>query len=289
MDQLFKKRNQELKEFSAWLKRHKPKEKKEVPDNIFKQCDACHESLPYFSLVENDYVCPKCGHHMKISARQRIRDLVDDGSWREYFEKDTSSNIENFPGYDQKLHKAKMTTGMNEAVIVGIGQIDSQKVVLCIMDSHFMMGSMGKVVGEKICNGVELAARKKLPLIISCTSGGARMQEGIDSLMQMAKVSSALKRFSNLGGFYITLLTHPTTGGVSASFAMLGDIIISEPNALIGFAGKRVIQDTLKQELPEGFQTAEFLLEKGFLDMIVERKDLKKVFSDLLRMHGGKL
>ena len=147
-----------------------------------------------------------------------------------------------------------MTTGMNEAVIVGIGQIDSQKVVLCIMDSHFMMGSMGKVVGEKICKGVELAARKKLPLIISCTSGGARMQEGIDSLMQMAKVSSALKRFSNLGGFYITLLTHPTTGGVSASFAMLGDIIISEPNALIGFAGKRVIQDTLKQELPEGLQ-----------------------------------
>lgn len=289
MDQLFKKRNQELKEFSAWLKRHKPKEKKEVPDNIFKQCDACHESLPYFSLVENDYVCPKCGHHMKISARQRIRDWVDDGSWREYFEKDTSSNIDNFPGYDQKLHKAKMVTGMNEAVIVGIGQIDSQKVVLCIMDSHFMMGSMGKVVGEKICKGVELAIRKKLPLIISCTSGGARMQEGIDSLMQMAKVSSALKRFSNLGGFYITLLTHPTTGGVSASFAMLGDIIISEPNALIGFAGKRVIQDTLKQELPEGFQTAEFLLEKGFLDMIVERKDLKKVFSDLLRMHGGKL
>ena len=178
-----------------------------------------------------------------------------------------------------------MTTGMNEAVIVGIGQIDSQKVVLCIMDSHFMMGSMGKVVGEKICKGVELAARKKLPLIISCTSGGARMQEGIDSLMQMAKVSSALKRFSNLGGFYITLLTHPTTGGVSASFAMLGDIIISEPNALIGFAGKRVIQDTLKQ----GFQSAEFRLEKGFLEMIVERKDLKKVFSDLLRMHGGKL
>lgn len=151
-----------------------------------------------------------------------------------------------------------------------------------------MMGSMGKVVGEKICKGVELAIRKKLPLIISCTSGGARMQEGIDSLMQMAKVSSALKRFSNLGGFYITLLTHPTTGGVSASFAMLGDIIIAEPHALVGFAGKRVIEKTMKQELPEGFQTAEFLLDKGFIDMIVERKDLKKVFSDLLRMHGGR-
>lgn len=225
---------------------------------------------------------------MKISARQRIRDLVDEGSWREYFQRDISKNIEDFPGYDQKLQKAKMSTGMNEAVICGIGQIDYQKVVLCIMDSRFMMGSMGKVVGEKICKGVELATRKKLPLIISCTSGGARMQEGIDSLMQMVKVSSALKRFSNLGGFYITLLTHPTTGGVSASFAMLGDIIIAEPHALVGFAGKRVIEKTMKQELPEGFQTAEFLLDKGFIDMIVERKDLKKVFSDLLRMHGGR-
>ena len=288
MDQLFKKRNQELKEFSTWLKRHKPKAKKEVPDNIFKQCDACHQSIPYFTLVENDYVCPHCGNHMKISARQRICDLVDEGSWREYFQRDISKNIEDFPGYDQKLQKAKMSTGMNEAVICGIGQIDHQKVVLCIMDSRFMMGSMGKVVGEKICKGVELAIRKKLPLIISCTSGGARMQEGIDSLMQMAKVSSALKRFSNLGGFYITLLTHPTTGGVSASFAMLGDIIIAEPHALVGFAGKRVIEKTMKQELPEGFQTAEFLLDKGFIDMIVERKDLKKVFSDLLRMHGGR-
>ncbi len=289
MDQLFKKRNQELKEFSSWLKRHKPKPKKEIPDNIFKQCDACHESIPYFSFVENNYVCPKCGHHMKISARQRIRNLIDEGTWREYFEKETSTNQEHFPGYDQKLKKAKMTTGMNEAVICGIGKINQQRVVLCVMDSHFMMGSMGKVVGEKICKGVELAMRKKLPLIISCTSGGARMQEGIDSLMQMAKISAALKRFSNQGGLYITLLTHPTTGGVSASFAMLGDIIISEPQALIGFAGKRVIQDTIKQELPVGFQTAEFLLDKGFIDMIVERKDLKNVLSDLLSLHGGKL
>lgn len=289
MDQLFKKRNQELKEFSSWLKRHKPKQKKEIPDNIFKQCDACHESIPYFSIVENNYVCPKCGHHLKISARQRIRNLIDEGTWREYFEKDVSVNSENFPGYDQKLKKAKMSTGMNEAVICGIGKMNQQRVVLCVMDSHFMMGSMGKVVGEKICKGVELATRKKLPLIISCTSGGARMQEGIDSLMQMAKVSAALKRFSNQGGLYITLLTHPTTGGVSASFAMLGDIIISEPQALIGFAGKRVIQDTIKQELPEGFQTAEFLLDKGFIDMIVERKELKTVLSDLLRLHGGKL
>lgn len=204
---------------------------------------------------------------MKISARQRIRDLMDEGTWKEYFEKDKTFNNENFPGYDEKLKKAWMSTGMNEAVICGVGKINQSRVVLCVMDSRFMMGSMGKVVGEKICKAVELAIRKKLPLIISCTSGGARMQEGIDSLMQMAKISAALKRFSNQGGLYIALLTHPTTGGVSASFAMLGDIIIAEPQAMIGFAGKRVIQDTIKQELPEGFQTAEFLLEKGFIDM----------------------
>ena len=289
MDQLFKKRNEELKQFSSWLNRHKIKEKKEIPENIFKQCDNFHESIPYFSLIENDYVCPKCGHHMKISARQRIRDLMDEGTWKEYFEKDKTFNNENFPGYDEKLKKAWMSTGMNEAVICGVGKINQSRVVLCVMDSRFMMGSMGKVVGEKICKAVELATRKKLPLIISCTSGGARMQEGIDSLMQMAKISAALKRFSNQGGLYIALLTHPTTGGVSASFAMLGDIIIAEPQAMIGFAGKRVIQDTIKQELPEGFQTAEFLLEKGFIDMIVERHDLKNVISDLLKLHGGKL
>ncbi len=287
MDQLFKKRNQELKEFSYWLKRNKQKEKKEIPDNIFKQCEACHESIPYFSLIQNDYVCPQCGHHFKISARQRIRDLTDEGSFKEMYEKFVTINNEQFPGYDQKLMKAKQSTGMNEAVICGVGKINKMKVVICVMDSRFMMGSMGKVLGEKICKSVEYATKKKLPLLISCTSGGARMQEGIDSLMQMAKISAALKRFSNQGGFYISLLTNPTTGGVSASFAMLGDIIIAEPHAMIGFAGKRVIQDTIKQELPEGFQTSEFLLEKGFLDMIVERKDLKKVLSDLLMIHGG--
>lgn len=287
MDQLFKKRNQELKEFSSWLKRHKKKEKKEIPDNIFKQCVACHESIPYMSLVDNHYVCPKCGHHLKISARQRIRDLIDEGTFKELFERDITTNIENFPGYDDKLKKAKMTTGMNEAVICGVGRIHKSKTVICVMDSNFMMGSMGKVVGEKLVKATEYATRKNYSLIISCTSGGARMQEGIDSLMQMAKVSAALKRLSSRGGLYITLLTHPTTGGVSASFAMLGDIIISEPQALIGFAGKRVIQDTIKQELPEGFQTAEFLLERGFIDMIVERANMKNVLSDILKMHGG--
>lgn len=288
MDQLFKKRNHELKEFSSWLKRTKPTQRKEIPDHIFKQCDGCHESIPYFQWVSHNYVCPKCGFHMKISARQRIRNLCDERSFKEYYAKDMTINHEHFPQYDEKLSNARSITGMNEAVICGIGQINQKKVVLSVMDSRFMMGSMGKVVGEKICKSVELAMRKKLPLIIVCTSGGARMQEGIDSLMQMAKISAALKAFSNQGGLYITLLTHPTTGGVSASFAMLGDIIIAEPQALIGFAGKRVIQNTIKQELPEGFQTAEFLLEKGFIDMIVERQDLKQVLSDLLELHGGK-
>ncbi|MCD7808273.1 MAG: acetyl-CoA carboxylase carboxyl transferase subunit beta, partial [Erysipelotrichaceae bacterium] len=182
---------------------------------------------------------------------------------------------------------AKNATGLNEAGVGGTGKIDGIKVVICVMDSHFMMGSMGKVVGEKITRSVEHARKRRYPLIIVCTSGGARMQEGIDSLMQMAKVSAALKRFSNDGGLYISILTNPTTGGVSASFAMLGDIIIAEPKALIGFAGKRVIQNTIKQELPDDFQSAEFLLDKGFVDMIVERKELKKVVSDLLKMHGG--
>ena len=286
MDQLFKKRNQELKEFSHWLKRRKVKEKKEIPDHIFKQCESCQQSIPYFSLIENNYICPRCHYHFKISARQRIRTLIDEGTWKELFEKETTPK-QSFPGYEEKLIKARQMTGMNEAVICGYGKIHQSKVVLCVMDSHFMMGSMGKTVGEKICKSVEFAMKKKLPLIISCASGGARMQEGIDSLMQMAKVSSALKRFSNQGGLYISLLTHPTTGGVSASFAMLGDIIISEPQAMIGFAGKRVIQDTIKQELPEGFQTAEFLLDKGFLDMIVDRTELKDVLSDLLKLHGG--
>lgn len=288
MDQLFKKRNKELHEFSVWLKRHKSKEKKEIPDYIFKHCDGCQQSIPYFSLVENHYVCPKCGYHFKISARQRIRELIDEKTWKELFEKEKTINQEGFPQYDEKLIKAKNQTGLNEAVVCGVGKIHQIKVVLCVMDSRFMMGSMGKVVGEKICKSIEYACRKKYPLIISCASGGARMQEGIDSLMQMAKVSSALKRFSNAGGLYISLLTHPTTGGVSASFAMLGDLIIAEPKALIGFAGKRVIQNTIKQELPEGFQTAEFLLDKGFVDMIVERKNLKNVISDLLILHGGK-
>lgn len=286
MDQLFKKRKQELKDFASWLKRDKKTKKKEIPENVFKQCPHCQTSLPYFTLIENQYVCPQCGHHFKLTVKERIKQILDDKSWIELFKKIKTTDLE-FPGYEEKLEKAKKGSQLDEAVVCGVGTINKQRAVVCVMDSHFMMGSMGKAVGEKITLSVEYADKKKLPLIIFCTSGGARMQEGIDSLMQMAKVSAALKRFSDQGGLYITVLTHPTTGGVSASFAMLGDIIIAEPKALIGFAGKRVIQDTIKQELPEDFQSAEFLMEKGFIDMIVERKDLKNVLSDLLMLHGG--
>lgn len=287
MDQLFKKRNQELKDFTAWLKRDKKKDKKEIPNNVFRQCENCKASIPVFSLEENDYVCPECHYHFKMTAPQRIKQLIDDKTFKEFYARLKTVNRENFPEYDEKLEKAKKASGLSEAVVCGTGKIDGTKVMICVMDSHFMMGSMGKVVGEKLARSVEHARKRHYPLIIVCTSGGARMQEGIDSLMQMAKVSAALKRFSNDGGLYISILTNPTTGGVSASFAMLGDIIIAEPKALIGFASKRVIQNTIKQELPDDFQSAEFLLDKGFVDMIVERKELKKVVSDLLKMHGG--
>ncbi len=287
MDQLFKKRKKELKDFSIWINKNKKKDKKEIPDDIFTSCPYCHTSIPNFTLYEQNFVCPHCFSHLKISAHQRVQSLIDDKTWKELYSKMKTVNIENFPGYDNKLKKAISLTGLNEAVICGIGKIGGISVAMSVMDSHFIMGSMGKVVGEKICRMVEYADKRHLPLIIVCTSGGARMQEGIDSLMQMAKVSASLKRYSNHGGFYISLLTHPTTGGVSASFAMLGDIIIAEPKALIGFAGKRVIQNTINQQLPDDFQSAEFLLNSGFLDMIVERKNLKKVITDLLKIHGG--
>lgn len=289
MENLFKKHKEQLSIFqNARNKIIQKKVKKEIPDNVFKNCDACNACIPYMDLMENYYVCPQCGHHLKITARERFRQLVDDRSFQEIDRDKESKNHEEFIGYDEKLESYKKATGLHEAVVCGVGKIDGYKCAIAIMDSHFMMGSMGAVVGEKITNMIELAHKKHLPLLISCTSGGARMQEGIISLMQMAKTSAAIKRFSDDGGFYISLLTNPTTGGVSASFAMLGDIILSEPNALIGFAGKRVIEKTIHEVLPIEFQHASFVLEKGFIDRIVERKDLKKVLSDLIRLHGGK-
>lgn len=288
MENLFKKRQERINVFQNTRNKVVHTVKKEIPDNVFKSCDHCNESIPYIDLMNNCYVCPRCGHHLKITARERIRQLIDTDTFKEIDKNLESENNDRFIGYDEKLDKYKRATGLHEAVVCGVGRMNGYKVAIAIMDSHFMMGSMGAVVGEKITRTIELAHKKHLPLVISCTSGGARMQEGIISLMQMAKTSAALKRYSDAGGLYITILTNPTTGGVSASFAMLGDIIISEPNALIGFAGKRVIEKTINEVLPKEFQHAKFVQEKGFIDMIVERQDMKHTVSDLIRLHGGK-
>lgn len=283
---IFENRQKRL-EFLQRNSKHK-KNRKEIPDNVFKQCTECHASIPYVDLIKNDYVCPACGHHFKISAHERIRQLCDDGSFKEVDKRLKTVNIEDFEGYDPKLNRARQSTGLYEAVVCGTGRIHGSPCAVAVMDSNFMMGSMGVIVGEKITRTIELARRKKLPLLISCTSGGARMQEGIQSLVQMAKTSAGLKQFSNEGGLYISLLTHPTTGGVSASFAMLADIILAEPDCLIGFAGRRVIENTIGEELPKEFQRAEFMLEKGFVDAIVPRRELKETISTVLKLHGGK-
>ena len=264
MENLFKKRQDRLHVFEKFRNpQSKPQEPKEIPDYVIKNCERCGENIPYMELQKSLYVCPRCGCHMKISARERIRQLLDEGSFRERDALVESQNEDQFVGYEEKLDKAKTATGMHEAVICGSGTI------------------MGYGI-------IEYADRRHLPLLISCTSGGARMQEGIVSLMQMAKTSAALKRFGEHGGFYISLLTHPTTGGVSASFAMLGDVILAEPDALVGFAGRRVIEKTVNEVLPPEFQHAEFMMEKGFVDRIVERKDMRRTVADLIMLHGGK-
>ncbi|WP_352418185.1 acetyl-CoA carboxylase, carboxyltransferase subunit beta [Proteiniborus sp.] len=223
----------------------------------------------------------------RIGARDRINELIDENTFIEYDVDLKSANPLNFPEYAEKTNSAVQKTGQNEAVITGEGRIMGESCIICVMEPNFMMGSMGSVVGEKITRAVEKATEKRLPVIIFSASGGARMQEGILSLMQMAKTSAALGKLSEEGLLYISVLTDPTTGGVTASFAMQGDIIISEPGALIGFAGPRVIEQTIRQKLPEGFQRAEFLLEKGFIDKIVHRKDMRNTLSILLNIHAS--
>lgn len=289
MENLFKKRQDRLHRFEDFRNsRDLDVRPKEIPDYVFKNCEHCGENIPYMELQRTYYVCPRCGCHLKISARERIRQLIDEGTFTECDALVESANEDHFIGYEEKLDKAKQATGMHEAVICGYGLLRGYPLAIAVMDSRFMMGSMGHVVGDKITRLIELADRHHLPLLISCTSGGARMQEGIVSLMQMAKTAAALKRFSDHGGFYISLLTHPTTCGVSASFAMLGDVILAEPDALVGFAGRRVIEKTVNEVLPPQFQHAEFVMEKGFIDRIVERKDLRRTVADLILLHGGK-
>lgn len=264
--------------------------------NIFKKentdvtvnCKKCESEFISAELQENDMICKNCGTYFRMNARQRIKSITDEGSFEEMYQDLVSSNILSFPDYSEKLQKAKEASGENEAVICGIAKINNHKTAIFVMDSNFMMGSMGTVVGERLTRIFEYAEKEKLPVLGFTTSGGARMQEGIYSLMQMAKVSGAVKRHSDAGLLYIAVLTDPTTGGVTASFAMEGDITIAEPNALIGFAGQRVIEQTTGQKLPQGFQRSEFLMEHGFVDIIENRKKLKYLITKIFLMHRVK-
>ncbi len=251
-------------------------------------CPKCKKQLTLSELKEAMYICPGCGHYIRIPARERAEMMADEGTFTELFKDMSSQNLIGFPDYDKKLEDAETVSGENEAVITGMCTIGGIETALFVMDARFMMGSMGTVVGEKLTLLFEKACEQRLPVVGYTVSGGARMQEGILSLMQMAKVSGAVKRHSDAGLLYIVVLTDPTTGGVTASFAMEGDIILSEPRALIGFAGPRVIEQTIRQKLPKGFQCAERLMEKGFIDNIAKREDQRKILSDLLAMHCGR-
>ena len=258
-----------------------------IPEELWIKCPVCKGVMLSSDLMDNHKVCPKCDYHFRIAARQRVDMTIDEDTFHEMDADMSSTNKIDFPDYEKKLKSAKLSSGENESVITGTGEICGEKTVIAVMNSQFMMGSMGTVTGEKITRAFEYATLHRLPVIIFTVSGGARMQEGILSLMQMAKTSGAVKLHSDAGLLYITVLTDPTTGGVTASFAMEGDIILSEPRALIGFAGPRVIEQTLRQKLPKDFQSAEFLLEKGFIDAVVQRKDMKTTLARLIRLHSS--
>ncbi|MEG0774031.1 acetyl-CoA carboxylase, carboxyltransferase subunit beta [Clostridium sp.] len=263
----------------------KEENKPTIPDGLWVKCEGCGKILYKNDLQDNKKVCIYCSHHFRLTARERIEQIIDDGTFVELHKNLHSCNPLEFNGYEEKLEKLKKSTELKEAVVTGYGKINNNLTVIAVMDSRFLMGSMGSVVGEKITRAVEFATERSLPIIIFTCSGGARMQEGIFSLMQMAKTSSAISAHNQKGLLYITVLTDPTTGGVTASFAMLGDIILSEPNALIGFAGRRVIEQTIKENLPDDFQKAEFLQKKGFVDRIVKRSELKETLGTMLRFH----
>lgn len=265
--------------------------KQDVPEGIVIKCPNCKKIMYTKELVKNLKVCMNCSYHHQMNATERISSLFDENSFIEYDKDMISENPLNFPGYEEKLEKDRQKTNQNEAVVTGEGTINGFRTSVAIMDASFRMGSMGSVVGEKITRAIETANEKGLPMIIFTASGGARMQEGVLSLMQMAKTSSALKLFSDNGGLIISVMTHPTTGGVSASFASLGDYNFAEPGALIGFAGRRIIEQTIREELPEDFQTAEFLLKHGQLDSVIHRQDLKETLGTILDIHqaGGEI
>ncbi len=262
--------------------------KADVPEGIMTKCPECKHVILTKDLIKNGKVCPACQHHYKMTAQERIDYLFDEGSFESMDNHLKTENPLNFPSYLEKVEADSKATGMNEAVLTGVGRIAEKQLVVAVMDAHFRMGSMGSVVGEKITRAVEKATELGVPMLIFSASGGARMQEGVISLMQMAKVSVALQRHSSKGLLYISVMTYPTTGGVSASFASVGDINMAEPKALIGFAGRRVIEQTVREKLPADFQTAEFLLNHGQLDAVVHRNDMPEVMDKILKLHARK-
>lgn len=257
----------------------------EVPEGLLRKCNKCGAAIIAEEVKRDGYICPKCGGYFRVHAYRRIQMVADPDTFEEWDHDLTGGNPMHYRGYEEKVHALQEKTGLQEAVVTGKCRINGKETVLAVCDGRFMMSSMGWAVGEKITRAVENATEKRLPVIIFACSGGARMQEGITSLMQMAKTSAALKRHSDAGLLYVSVLTEPTTGGVTASFAMLGDVILAEPGALIGFAGPRVIEQTIHQKLPKGFQRAEFLLEHGFVDDIVKRENLKETLGKILTFH----
>ncbi|WLD92353.1 acetyl-CoA carboxylase, carboxyltransferase subunit beta [Alkalihalobacillus sp. AL-G] len=263
--------------------------KQDVPEGIMTKCPECKTIMTTKELNKAHKVCTSCGFHFRMTAQERIQKTIDSNTFEELFQEMKTENPLDFPDYLDRIEKDRAKTGINEAVVTGKGEIDGNPIVIAIMDSHFRMGSMGSVVGEKITRAIEVATDEKKPFIIFTASGGARMQEGVLSLMQMAKTSVALKRHHDKGYLFISVMTHPTTGGVSASFASVGDYNFAEPGALIGFAGRRIIEQTIRQELPEDFQTSEFLLKHGQLDSVIHRSKLKSTLATVLDIHrtGG--
>lgn len=267
-------------------KKYKPVKSLHIQANLLVKCPSCEEMILKQELYSGNKKCPACKKYLKMNSRERLAITVDKGSFVEYFREKKIRDPLAFPGYKEKQASLRKLSDVDEAVVCGLAKIDGHKVVIAIMETDFMMGSMGSTVGEKITKTIELSIKKKLPLIIFTASGGARMQEGMFSLMQMAKTSQALTKHNEKGLLYISVMTDPTTGGVSASFASLGDIIIAEKGALIGFAGQRVIEQVTGTKLPEGFQRAEFLLEHGLVDMVIEREHMRETLIDILNIHS---
>ena len=264
------------------------KARPEAPQGLLRKCNHCKSAILAEDVKRNHHQCPKCQGYFRMHAMRRIEMIMDENTFEEWDTGIATANPLGYKGYEEKVEKLKASTNLDEAIITGVGEINGSKTVIGVCDGRFLMASMGYVVGEKITRAIERATKEKLPVVLFACSGGARMQEGMVSLMQMAKTSAALKRHSKAGQLYVSVLTEPTTGGVTASFAMLGDLILAEPGALIGFAGPRVIEQTIGQKLPKGFQRAEFLLEHGFIDEIVKREDMKDTLSVILKLHETK-